>query len=63
VKLAGVHATQTDEATAARFDSKDEIGISGGERFRSDDPEDARSMLEEPENPRKLRSRSLSSTT
>jgi hypothetical protein len=47
--LAGIHATQTDDAAAALLHSKDEIRISGGERFRSDDPEDARSILEEPE--------------
>jgi hypothetical protein len=48
-ELAGVYATQTDDAAAALLHSKDESRISGGERFRSDDPEDARSILEEPE--------------
>jgi hypothetical protein len=39
---------QTDDAAAARFHTKDEVGVRG-EHFRSDDPEDARSELEEPD--------------
>jgi hypothetical protein len=43
-ELAGVYARQTDDAAAALLYTKDEIGISS-ERFRPDDPEDARSDL------------------